>query len=106
MARYSFGRELPLQLPPPLLRHWTWRAAGACRSADPNLFYDAVEGSEQERLAKKVCSGCTVRNQCREYAIRANETDGIWGGMNTTERRRMRWAYPGSGVTLPERTSA
>jgi hypothetical protein len=37
------------------------------------------------RLARIVCTGCPIRDECFEYAIAAYEP-GIWGG--TTERQR------------------
>ena len=69
---------------------WEWRTSGRCRTTDPDVFY-AEEGSSQERLAKKICSGCAVRERCGEHAVRIGEDDGIWGGLTPRERRRLRW---------------
>ena len=49
-----------------------WRAAGACLSADPELFFPIAEGSAADRqisTALRVCAGCAVRQQCLDFAM-------------------------------------
>lgn len=43
---------------------------------------------ERERIgmAKEICLRCPVRAECLEYSI-DNDCVGIWGGMDTGERR-------------------
>lgn len=70
-----------------------WRLNGACRYADPDLFF--AEGSgplaiETERAAKRVCADCLVRRSCLEWALTTPEADGIWGGTSPSERRLLR----------------
>jgi WhiB family transcriptional regulator, redox-sensing transcriptional regulator len=70
----------------------SWRQAAACWSADPELFFpiSSAGGSlEQVARAKAVCAACIVRRQCLQYALAANETHGVWGGMTEEERSRM-----------------
>jgi hypothetical protein len=31
-----------------------------------------------------------VREACLQYALATNQSDGIWGGMDSQERRRLR----------------
>ncbi|WP_068278399.1 WhiB family transcriptional regulator [Aldersonia kunmingensis] len=66
-----------------------WRFAGACQRAEPELFFDPVEGSSRQRWAKSLCKASPVRSQCREHALRAPELDGIWGGLTARERRNI-----------------
>ena len=69
-----------------------WRAAGACRTADPDLFFPvAVGGAEgpQVSLALRICGGCPVRQQCLDFAIRTREQAGIWGGTTPDDRLRV-----------------
>jgi len=72
---------------------WQWRAA--CRGEDSSLFFAPAhpEGKEEretrERRAKAICSGCPVRMECLEYALRIHEHHGIWGGLTELERRRV-----------------
>jgi WhiB family redox-sensing transcriptional regulator len=72
-----------------------WRAAGACVAADPDLFFP-ISGrgpaARQAERALRVCAGCLVRRQCLEFALRAGEEDGIWGGTTPEERIRIRRA--------------
>lgn len=42
------------------------------------------------RRAKGVCARCDVAAQFLEYALRNNETRGVWGGKTPMQLRRMR----------------
>lgn len=70
-----------------------WRAAGACLSADPELFFPVAQGSFADRQiisALRVCAGCAVRQQCLDFALATGEAHGIWGGTTPDERIRAR----------------
>ena len=54
-----------------------WRAAGACLTADPDLFFPVAVGaaaSPQVARALRICDGCPVRQQCLDFAMRTGET--------------------------------
>ena len=73
-----------------------WRAAAACRSADPDLFFpvsDYGKGLDQVTAAKAICAGCRVRRQCLAFALRTRQVHGIWGGLTEQERHvpEARW---------------
>jgi WhiB family redox-sensing transcriptional regulator len=67
-----------------------WLRRGACRSSDPELFFPLAPSPVQEARAKAVCATCQVLDECRSYALKAGEADGIWGGLTPEERRRCR----------------
>ena len=70
-----------------------WRAAGACLSADPELFFPigtAAFSAGQVSTALHVCAGCAVRQQCLDFATRMGEAHGIWGGTTPEDRSRAR----------------
>ena len=70
-----------------------WLAAGACLSADPDLFYPATTGAlgaRQAAKAQRICGRCTVRRECLEFAMNSREVHGIWGGTTPEERVRAR----------------
>ena len=49
-----------------------WRSAGACLSADPDLFFPISSAGPAERQiarAKQICAGCGVRRECLEFAL-------------------------------------
>jgi WhiB family redox-sensing transcriptional regulator len=52
------------------------------------LFFPLAPSADQERRAKAVCAGCPVVMECRVYALRVGEREGIWGGLTPKERRR------------------
>jgi WhiB family transcriptional regulator, redox-sensing transcriptional regulator len=76
-----------------------WRAAGACLTADPDLFFPispSREGARQAQRALRVCAGCPVQRPCLEFAMRTGQKEGIWGGTTPAERIRVQ-----RGATVP-----
>ena len=73
-----------------------WRAAGACVSADPDLFFPlsatGTPAARQAQRASRICAGCQVRQPCLDFAMKHAEVDGIWGGTTSEERVRSRRA--------------
>ena len=72
-----------------------WRAASACLNTDPDVFFPVAVGtaaSKQVARALRICDGCTVRQQCLDFAMRSGEKDGIWGGTTPEDRVRARRA--------------
>ena len=69
--------------------HLRWIVRGACRQADPELFFpSAAKGPEKRQVAaaKAICGPCAVRANCLSYALEAMP-EGIWGGTTREERR-------------------
>jgi WhiB family redox-sensing transcriptional regulator len=70
-----------------------WRAEGACRTADPDLFFPVAVSTtpvaaRQIARAQRICAGCAVRQQCLDFAMQTREPAGIWGGTTPEERLR------------------
>ena len=70
----------------------------SCAGINTELFFmeaNPAEAAVMTPSLRKVCAGCEILSECREYAT-ANEPWGFWGGMTLTERallrRRMRRA--------------
>lgn len=71
-----------------------WHERAICAGADPDLFFPVGHGDSapvllQADRAKAVCRRCPVWDQCLAWALRYEETDGIWGGTTEGERRAM-----------------
>lgn len=72
----------------------TWAPRGACRWADPEMFYAPGWGqldrtpppSAQARWdrAKLVCARCPVLEECRRDTL--GEEYGVWGGLDEHQR--------------------
>ncbi|GAB6901297.1 WhiB family transcriptional regulator [Kineosporia succinea] len=79
------------RLPGPVADLWEWQLEGACRTADPRVFFHP-EGErgparrQRDVAAKSVCARCPVLDQCREHALQVREPYGVWGGMTEDER--------------------
>jgi WhiB family redox-sensing transcriptional regulator len=68
-----------------------WRSLAACKGTDPAVF--VVENFRNNvRRAKVICAGCSVRQDCLDYAVRNPELMGVWGCTTTHERRVLRRA--------------
>ena len=70
-----------------------WRSAGACLSADPDLFFPiSATGPAQRQIAraKLICARCVVRQECLEFAMSHDQVYGIWGGTTPEDRQRDR----------------
>lgn len=64
-----------------------WAAYAACREADPDLFFPGPDDDTQD--AVRICRGCPVLSDCREWALTTKVRYGIWGAMTERERRRI-----------------
>ncbi|MFJ4428867.1 WhiB family transcriptional regulator [Streptomyces bobili] len=74
------------------LSSWMGRAACADRSIDPLIFYPPIGGHASDQLsraAKRICSGCPVRQECLHTALIQEESHGVWGGLSARERERI-----------------
>ena len=67
-----------------------WQGDALCAQTDPEAFFPEKGGSTRD--AKRVCQGCTVRDECLEYALAHDERFGIWGGLSERERRKLKKA--------------
>jgi WhiB family redox-sensing transcriptional regulator len=84
--------------------HWEpeegWRQSAACKGIDVDVFFppeedvDAIfpaEASEEATAeGKAICAGCPVAEICLQYSLATNQADGVWGGLDASERRRLR----------------
>lgn len=83
-----------------------WHALAACRGADPSLFFPKPGDTRTVRAAQRICDGCPVKEQCRDFGL--GEQAGIWGGLTGKQRvqvRRMRGdgrPGPRPGRTAPK----
>jgi WhiB family redox-sensing transcriptional regulator len=64
-----------------------WRTLAACRGLNPDLFFPERGDSFTVRNARAVCATCPVAEQCLEFAIEVDETEGIWGGLSGRQLR-------------------
>lgn len=70
-----------------------WQETAACRDSEPSLFFPIGSTGlavEQIDEALAICTSCSVREQCLQYALESNQESGIWGGYPEDDRRRLR----------------
>lgn len=65
-----------------------WQRDSLCAQTDPEAFFPEKGGSTRD--AKKVCTGCEVRENCLLYALENDVRFGIWGGLSERERRKLK----------------
>lgn len=57
---------------------------------DPDSYVENWTGRPiPESVAAELCEGCPFLEDCRDYAVSANEEHGIWGGTTPEMRRRI-----------------
>lgn len=61
-----------------------WMSQAACKGMTATMH---PERGESTAPARRICAGCEVIDQCREWALVNNERLGVWGGMTERERR-------------------
>jgi WhiB family redox-sensing transcriptional regulator len=61
---------------------------------DAALFFP--EPTDDQTVAKGLCASCPVRDQCLAFGLR--EGEGIWGGANGRDRRKLRAAMRSSAA--------
>jgi len=66
-----------------------WHEDAACVSYPAEVFFPSDEPGAS-RAAKAICAGCPVREECYAFALETGQSEGVWGGMDAGERRRMR----------------
>ena len=63
----------------------------SCQQSDPEAWFpEGGSTSSHRNSAVIMCKACPVQQLCLQYALINNEQYGIWGGVNTRERNRMR----------------
>mgnify|MGYP000508806734 CR=1 FL=1 len=50
-------------------------------------FYADSEERISIQMAKFICAGCPIKQECLDYAMAAEEEFGIWGGLTADERK-------------------
>lgn len=61
-----------------------------CRQVDGDTRFP--ENGEIAQPARAICQRCPLRRPCLQYAIDTNQHFGVWGGLTTSERHRVRRA--------------
>lgn len=72
----------------------SWHGA-ACRGHDPELWFPNEAGGAdgsgaRATAAKAICGRCPLAGACARYAIEIPDLVGVWGGLSSAERRRIR----------------
>jgi WhiB family redox-sensing transcriptional regulator len=65
-----------------------WMDWASCLDTDPELFHP--EKGQRAGPAKRICMGCAVRGECREYAMTVPDMRGVWGATTERDRDRIR----------------
>lgn len=68
---------------------YPWMDFAACAETDPDAYSPQKGGSVRD--AKRIClEVCTVRASCLRYAIDNGISEGVYGGLSPTERRKLK----------------
>ena len=67
-----------------------WVEQAVCRSVDPDLWFPEG-GMNQWSPVFRICASCPVRRDCLKEALDLDIEYGIWGGVPSRVRERIRW---------------
>jgi WhiB family redox-sensing transcriptional regulator len=93
LADRPWADALPPELEE-LLERRAWQAEAACLGMGSALFFP--EPTDDQTVAKSICAGCLVPAECLAFGLK--EGEGIWGGQNGRDRRKLRTAGGGSAA--------
>jgi hypothetical protein len=65
-----------------------WARQASCAGENPDIFFPPKTSPGTE--AREICQRCPVRQDCLDYAMRADIRYGIWGGLDENERHSLR----------------
>ena len=66
-----------------------WADHAACRNVDTAVFVAERGANESAAIARRICGGCLVTEECLEYALANREPFGVFGGKSPKERRQV-----------------
>jgi WhiB family redox-sensing transcriptional regulator len=66
--------------------------ACAAPGVNPEIFFPTPgsnQHTESSQAAKRICRTCPYMAACRTWALSTRQAYGVWGGLNSHERRRI-----------------
>lgn len=78
----------------PIYDEWEWQQQGNCVGQDVEIFFLPTNSrvhdkAKREAIAKQICEGCPVVQECLDHALRVPENYGVWGGTTPEERAEL-----------------
>lgn len=68
----------------------SWQDSAACAEVDGDLFFPEAVPSSASILALALCRTCSVTVECLRVAMVEQIDDGIWGGLTSVQRKKLR----------------
>jgi WhiB family redox-sensing transcriptional regulator len=65
-----------------------WYAYAACRDRGTALWFPP--NCRSAKVARAICHDCPVESHCLHLALEHPELEGIWGGTDEEQRKRIR----------------
>ena len=75
-----------------------WQQHAACRGYPTEWFYTEHNQQIMDQC-RRLCDRCPVKQECLDAGLRRNEL-GIWGGLSSDQRGRIRSHHAGTIVQL------
>lgn len=79
-----------------------WRDSALCREGINVDFFPFSEDITAIRRVKEVCAVCPVAEDCLTYAMQTRQSEGVWGGLTSSERVSLRRKWAGHTRNLSE----
>lgn len=96
MSKVEAPQRAPWAIPAEALEEWrrlavvlAERGPAPCEEGDHEAWWPSGGGSP-DQLAVRACERCPAKAECLDYAVKADEREGLWGGLTRDERRDLR----------------
>lgn len=85
-----------------------WHKNGACQLFPELDWIEAKPKTAQALACKTICAACPVRYDCALSALERGEPNGIWGGLDRGERKKLaiEFGFPLPGDPPPHGTNS
>lgn len=93
--------RIPWRVPP-------WHETGACQLFPELDWIEAKPKSAEALACKTICAACPVRYDCALAALERGEPNGIWGGLDRQDRKKLagEFGFPLPGDPPPHGTNS
>jgi WhiB family redox-sensing transcriptional regulator len=69
-----------------------------CKYTDPEIFFPTTSNNGSTKVAINICNSCDHQVKCAAYALIRPDLIGIWGGLTSDQRRKMRRKHGITGL--------
>ena len=83
-----------------------WTRSAACAEDGVAPMFPHEQDVKGIQYAKEICARCPVRALCLNEALERGESFGVWGGLDSSERRALKRRTARKGALTADESTA